>query len=161
MSSGTTVAQLAPEPINPTLPFNEALNGLLALTNLLGSLRPPEGSAAGAMPMIVLTAAGIEMRMSDSAPMAKGAHAINEVQKEWLQKIEDGLDSLRNATADLKATFDENAKKVDATLAAHATAIEAARAALTQNEQLMESMVELMGPADFTLPNAEEFANIS
>src|SRR6266545_8157312 len=99
MATGKTVSQLAPEPINPTLPFNEALNGLLALTNLLGSLRPPEGSAAGATPMIVLTAAGIEMRMSDAEPMAKGAHTINEIQKEWLRKIEEGLDSLRQATA--------------------------------------------------------------
>jgi hypothetical protein len=153
---------VAPELINPTLPFHEALNGLLALTNLLGSLRPPEGSAPGATPMIVLTAAGIEMRMSDSFPMAKNAQpVVSEMQKETLQKIEAGLESLRTATAELKATFEENAKKVDATLAAHAIAIEAARAAMTQNEQLMESMVELMGPADFTLPNPEEFANIS
>src|SRR3954451_5022740 len=105
MASGNTVSPLATEPINPTLPFNEALNGLLALTNLLGSLRPPEGSAPGATPMILLTAAGIEMRMSDAAPMAKGAHAVNEIQKEWLEKIEAGLDSLRKATAELKTTF--------------------------------------------------------
>ena len=80
------------EIINPTLPFNEALNGLLALTQLLGSLRPPEGSAAGATPMIVLTAAGIEMRMSDAMPMAKSAQpAVSEAQKEWFHKIEEGL----------------------------------------------------------------------
>ena len=33
--------------------------------------------------------------------------------------------------------------------------------ALTQNEQLMESMVELMVPSEFNLPNPDEFANIS
>ena len=55
----------------------------------------------------------------------------------------------------------ENVKNVDTTLAAHAAAIDTVRAALTQNEQLMESMVELMGPAEFNLPNPEEFAKIS
>ncbi len=150
--------------INPTLPFNEALNGLLALTNLLGSLQTPEGAAPGTTPMIVLTAAGIEMRMAESLPLC-GEEGTAGGQRspagEWFRKIEEGLESVRQATAALNAALSENVKNIDTTLATHAAAIETVRAALTQNEQLMESMVELMGPADFTLPNPDEFANIS
>jgi hypothetical protein len=158
MSTGNT--EVKTELINPTLPFSEAMNGLLALTQLLGSLRTPEGTAAGLSPMIVLTAAGVEMRMGDAAPFAKGAAqpGISEAQ---FRKIEEGLESVRQATAALSATLAANASKVDQTLASHSAAIETVRTALTQNEQLIESMVELMGPSEFNLPNPEEFANIS
>jgi hypothetical protein len=165
MPSGKKSSQqkpVIPPVINPTLPFNEALNGLLALTNLLGSLQAPEGSAPGTTPMIVLTAAGIEMRMAESLPPANCEQpAVNEAQQEWFHKIEEGLESVRQATVALNAALSENVKNIDTTLAAHAAAIDTVRAAVTQNEQLMESMVELMGPADFTLPNPDEFANIS
>ena len=149
--------RVVPEIINPSLPFNEAIHSLMALTQLLGSLQAPDGSAPGATPMIILTAAGIEMRMSDAAPVARAA----QPDQEWVRKIEEGLESVRQATAALSASFGENVKNIDQTLASHAEAIESVRAALTQNEQLMESMVELMGPSDFALPNPEEFANIS
>ena len=146
--------------MNSTLPINDALHGLLALTQLLGSLKSPDGS--GATPTIVLTAAGIEVRMGDAPAVTRQPDsAAGIAQQEWLHKIETGLESLRQATATLNAAFSENAKKVDATLVSHAVAIDSVRSALSQNEQLMESMVELMGPADFTLPNPEEFAKIS
>jgi hypothetical protein len=160
MSTGKI--KLTPELINPTLPFSEAMNGLLALTQLLASLRTPEGTAAGLSPMIVLTANGVEMRMGDVAPFAKSARPeVSEAQQQWFQKIEEGLESVRQATAALSATLAENSRNVDQTLASHSAAIETVRTALTQNEQLIESMVELMGPSEFNLPNPEEFANIS
>jgi hypothetical protein len=155
-------ALVNPPLVNPALPFNEAMNGLLALTQLLGSLRAPDGSVPGLTPMIVLTAAGVEMRMGDAAPFARAAQpAVSEAQQEWLHKIEEGLEAVRQATAALSATLAEKTRNLDQTLAAHASAIESVRATLTQNEQLMESMVELMGPAELNLPNPEEFANIS
>ena len=151
-----------PELINPTLPFSEAMNGLLALTQLLASLGTPEGIAAGLSPMIVLTAHGVEVRMGDVTPFAKGAQpAVSEAQQQWFHKIEEGLESVRQATAALSATLAESAKKIDQTLASHSAAIETVRAALTQNEQLIESMVDLMVPSEFNLPNPGEFANIS
>jgi hypothetical protein len=159
MSTGN---EFKPEIVNPTLPFSEAMNGLLALTQLLASLRTPEGTEPGQSPMIVLTANGVEMRMADVAPFAKSAQpVVSEAQQQWFRKIEEGLESVRQATAALSATLAENAKNVDQTLATHSAAIETVRTALTQNEQLIESMVELMGPSEFNLPNPEELANIS
>jgi hypothetical protein len=153
------------EAVNPMLAFGEALSGLQALTQLLASLRPPEGSMPGTTPTIVLTSAGVEIRMTEGLAPMKIAPAVSEAKleahQEMLQKIEEGLESVRQATAALAEAFTENAKNVDSTLTAHAAAIETVRTSLTQNEQLMESMVELMGPADFTLPNPDEFANIS
>ena len=113
--------------------------------------------------MIILTAAGVEMRMSsEAAPLARSAvqaqPAISDLQQAWFRKIEEGLESVRQATAALSAAFGENVKKMDHTVASHATAIDSVRSALTQNEQLMESMVELLGPADFSLPQSEEYA---
>jgi hypothetical protein len=138
------------------------MNGLMALTQLLASLRTPEGVEAGLSPMIVLTANGVEMRMGDVAPFAKSAQSTTaEPRQEWFRKIEEGLESVRQATAALSETLAENARSVDQTLASHSAAIETVRAALTQNEQLIESMVELMGPSEFNLPNPDEFANIS
>jgi hypothetical protein len=159
MSTGT---ELNPELINPTLPFSEAMNGLLELTQLLASLHTPEGIEAGLSPVIVLTSRGVEVRMGDAAPFARSAPpAAGEPRQQWFRKIEEGLESVRQATAALSATLAENARNVDQTLASHSAAIETVRAALTQNEQLMESMVELMAPSEFNLTNPDEFANIS
>lgn len=155
--------QALPELNENSLQFSETLHGLLALTQLLGSIRPQQGAPAGTSPMIILTAAGVEMRMSsEAAPLARSAvqaqPAISDLQQAWFRKIEEGLESVRQATAALSAAFGENVKKMDHTVASHATAIDSVRSALTQNEQLMESMVELLGPADFSLPQSEEYA---
>ena len=151
-----------PELINQTLPFSEAMNGLLALTQLLASLGTPEGIEAGLSPMIVLTSHGVEVRMGDAAQFAGSAQpTAGEAQPQWFRKIEEGLESVRQATAALSATLAENAKNVEQTLASHSAAIETVRAELTQNERLMESMVELMGPSEFNLTSLDEFANIS
>src|SRR5690242_18647706 len=109
----TGVPDLNTDLIHPTLPFSEAMNGLLALTQLLASLGTPEGTTAGLTPTIVLTAAGVEVRMVDATPFARPAQpAVSEAQQDWFHKIEAGLESLRQATAELGAKLAENAKSV-------------------------------------------------
>jgi hypothetical protein len=147
-----------PEAVHPSLPFHEALQGLLTLTQLLRSLPSPDGS--GATPTIVVSASGIEVRMGDHSSTGSSTQTAGE-RPEWCRRIEEGLASLREATAALTAAFNENVTKVDATLASQQAAIDSVRSALEQNEQLMESMVELMAPSEFTLQNPGEFANIS
>ncbi len=135
------------EVVQQSLPYHEALEGLQAVSQLLASLCPPAGSTAA----IILTASGVEVRM---IPAKSVAPAVSHA---WLQKIEDGLEAVREATVALA----EGLKNMDQKVASHAVAMDAARTALTQNEHLMESIVELIGPAEFSLPNSGEFANIS
>lgn len=178
MSTATenTQAQIGPPGPTNAIPFQDALNGLLALSQLLGSLRPPEGGQRGASPVIILSVNGVELRAGDAVPAAPNATQAEpqnssvvspvvsspntNVQQEWFHKIEEGLASLQKATAALNTAFGESVRNIDQTLASHAAAIDSVRTTLTQNEQLMERMVELL-PSDFGEPQPEAFAPLA
>jgi hypothetical protein len=137
-----------------SVPMQDALHTLLEFARLLGTLRPPDGETGGS-PTVILTAAGVEIRMSDALLPASA------VPVEWFRKIEEGLESVRKATDALNRAFEENVRNAGQTLASHAAAIDSMRAALNQNEQVMESIVELLGSGDnLSSPETEAFANI-
>ena len=55
------------------------------------------------------------MRMGEACPVRRRAAqpAVSEAQQEWFHKIEDGLESVRQATAALGAALSENVKNID------------------------------------------------
>ena len=162
-NDSTPKLALVPRPLAATTSFalHEALHSLLAFAQVLGSLPPGEGKVGGT-PTIILTAAGVEIRMSDAMLAGKSAAVINAVPPEWLHKIGERLESVRDATKALNLALGENVLNTGQTLAAHAAAIDSMRAALTENEQIMESIVELLGPGDnFNMPRTGGFATIA
>ena len=130
-----------PSLLSPGLPFAEALQGLLTLTEMMRAMRAPDGTTGSVEPMIILSPAGIEMRMAASEPVqGRAQQAGGDSQApspDWLARIETGLEAVRQSTA-----------KLEGTLQSQAESIETMRAALVQNEQLVESIVESLSAGD-------------
>jgi len=127
--------------LSPGLPFAEALQGLLTLTEMMRSMRAPDGTKGSVEPMIILSSAGIEMRMAASEPVQGKPQAAGGKSEapspDWLARIENTLEAVRQSTRNLEERLESQAES-----------IETMRAALAQNEQLVESIVESLSAGD-------------
>ena len=132
--------------ITPSLPFAEALQGLLTLTEMMRSMRTSDGSKGAVEPMIILSSGGIEMRMTAAEPVIGRPHAGGTAEPappDWLARIEKSLESVAKDLRHLKETVQTQAES-----------IESVRAAVAQNEQMVESIVESLSAGSGDNPGA-------
>ena len=146
-----------------TIPLG-ALQSLVGLSETLKKMGPKgdRRGAAGA-PMIILTSSGMELRFAGAEPApetALDAAGLNAVLKRVAQ-IEQGLETLLKKPVraqqapgiaperlakieeELKALRQSTAA-IEKTLKSHSAAIDSVRAALSQNEELVEGIVETL-----------------
>ena len=122
-----TISNELAEPLaERTIPL-DALQCLAGLSEMLKKMRSSGGRhGAGPAPMIILTSSGMELRFN-------GAEPSPAITSERLAAIEDELKALRQSTA-----------AIEKTLESHSAAIDSVRAALSQNEELVEGIVETL-----------------
>jgi len=131
-------------------------------------------SGAATAPRIILTSSGMELRFDNAEPApetaqdAAGLSAVLErveqieqaveallkkparapqapgVAPERLAKIEAELKALRQSTAALHEAVTKDASSIEKKLQSHSAAIDSVRAALSQNEELVEGIVETL-----------------
>ena len=141
--SATNPSQPPSQPlISPGLPFAEALKGLLTLTEMMRSMRAPDSANGPVEPMIILSSAGIEMRMLASEPVqarqqSQAGTGSAAPSPDWLARIEKSLDAVRNDIRGLQEKLETQGESV-----------ESMRAAVAQNEQLVESIVESLSAGE-------------
>jgi len=101
-----------------------ALQCLAELSETLKKMRPKGGGAPA--PIIILTSSGMELRFS-------GAEQASGIPPGRLAGIEEELKALRQSTAALQEAVAKNS-----------AAIGSVRASLSQNEELVEGIVETL-----------------
>jgi uncharacterized membrane protein YccC len=116
----------------------DALQCLARLSETLKRMRPTgDWRSAAPGPMIILTSSGMELRFT-------GAEQRPVIPPERLAGIEQELKALRQSTVALQEAVAENSRSVEKTLESHSAAIGSVRAALSQNEELVEGIVETL-----------------
>jgi hypothetical protein len=129
---------------------------------------------AAPAPAIILTSSGMELRFAGAEQAQETAHdaaglsavlkRVAQVEKalepllkksaraqhgpgiapERLARIEEELKALRQSTAALHEAVTNDSRTIEKTLESHSAAIGSVRAALSQNEELMEGIVETL-----------------
>jgi hypothetical protein len=148
----TTTTPVPASLLSPGLPFAEALQGLLTLTEMMRSMRAPDGTTGSVEPMIILSPAGIEMRMAASEPVQgrpqQTGGKLETPPPDWLARIETSLEAVRQSSTKLQESVTRDVRRLEETLQSQAESIETMRTALAQNEQLVESIVESLSAGD-------------
>ena len=136
-----TVSKELPERVAEGIIPLAALQCLAELSETLGKMRP-KGDRHGAAPapVIILTSSGMELRLTG----AEQASGIPGIAPERLASIEEELKALRQSIAALPEAVAKNSRSVEKTLESHSAAIGSVRAALAQNEELVEGIVETL-----------------
>jgi hypothetical protein len=133
-----TVSKELPERVPDGIIPLAAMQCLAELSETLRKMRPKEDRRGAApAPTIVLTSSGMELRFTD----AEQASGIPPAQ---LAAIEEELKALRQSTAALQETVAKNSRAIEKTLESHSAAIGSIRAGLSQNEELVEGIVETL-----------------
>jgi hypothetical protein len=157
-----------------TIPIGalQSLVGLSETLKKMGPSGDRRG--AGGAPTIILTSSGMELRFAGAEPAQEAAHdaagssavlkrvaqleqALEPLLKktarapqgpgiapERLARIEEELKALRQSTAALHEAVTKDTRSIQKTLESHSAAIDSVRAALSQNEELVEGIVETL-----------------
>ena len=122
-----TVSKELPERVPDGIIPLAALQCLAELSETLRKMRPKgDGGSAAPAPTIILTSSGMELRFS-------GAEQASGIPPGRLAGIEEELKALRQSTAALQEAVAKNS-----------AAIGSVRASLSQNEELVEGIVETL-----------------
>ena len=173
VSKAVTKAPPARNP-ETTIPLGalQSLVGLSETLKKMGPKGARRGPAAA--PRIILTSSGMELRFDGAEPAQETAHdaaglsavlkRVEQIEQtlepllkktaraqhgagiapERLAKIEAELKALRQSTAALHEAVTKDSSAIEKTLASHSAAIDSVRAALSQNEELVEGIVETL-----------------
>ena len=129
------VAKEVPERVAERIIPLAALQCLAELSETLKKMRPKGGGAPA--PIIILTSSGMELRLT-------GPEQTPGMPPERLASIEEELKALHKSTAALQEAVAKSSRAVEKTLESHSAAIGSVRAALSQNEELVEGIVETL-----------------
>jgi hypothetical protein len=133
-----TVAKELPERVPDGIIPLAALQCLAELSGTLRKMRPKgDRRNAAPAPTIILTSSGMELRFT-------GAEQASGIPPERLASIEEELKALRQSTAALREEVAKGSRAIEKTLESHSAAIGSVRAALSQNEELVEGIVETL-----------------
>jgi hypothetical protein len=133
----TILGGIPEEVAEGTIPL-DALQCLAGLSEMLKKMSPTgDRHGAAPEPMIILTSSGMEWRFNGAAPGPA-------ITSERLGGIEEELKAVRQSTAALYEAMAKDARSIEKTLESHSAAIDSVRAALSQNEELVEGIVETL-----------------
>jgi hypothetical protein len=170
----TVAKELPARAPETTIPLGalQSLVGLSETLKKMRPKGDRHGGAAA--PKIILTSSGMELRFDGTEQAQETAHdaaGLSAVLKrvaqleqglepllkktaraqqspgitpERLAGIEEELKALRQSTAALQEAVAKNSRSIEKTLESHSAAISSVRAALAQNEELVEGIVETL-----------------
>ena len=110
-------------------------DGIRSLLTLVAGMRTM--SAESGTPHVILSGTGIEVRFAEEMGQTAGS-------AEWFNRIDKELKELRDGNANLARTVAE----LEGKLRTQSDAMETLRAAVEQNEQMMETLVDSMNLVD-------------
>jgi hypothetical protein len=117
-------------PVEDGAPFGQAMQSLFTLVGQMRAMIP-EGTGASIDPRVILTSSGLEPRVSNTES------AGTTESPDRLAEIERSLNLLSARVAKLEEQFGSQNGVVDSL-----------RAAVQQNEEMLETLVDSMNPID-------------
>jgi hypothetical protein len=164
-----SVAPAAAPGTDPTN-LEQTLKSLVSLAGLMKTMTAD--AAPGTAPLLILTSSGLELRFpgatGNAATETPAPDASNdrlakiernmklisarldsmELQPggslDWFTRIEQGLNSVRQASMTLNQSLSLSINEVESQLRAHSATVESLKSAVKQNEEMIESLVDSM-----------------
>ena len=124
---------------------------LESLLSLVGQMRnmAPGGSGSALNPKLILTSSGLEIRFAGQAGEGIAAEAPEAGESsERMAKMEHTLKLLTARIAKMDASVSQSILALEAQLDSQAEVVEALRAAVQQNEEMLETLADSMNIMD-------------
>jgi uncharacterized coiled-coil protein SlyX len=145
------VARPAPAPPGAPeegTPSGLAMQGLLSLVGQMRTLAP-DGSGATLNPKLILTGTGLEIRFSGLPGGGAGAESPeSEESPDRLAAIEHTLKLLSARLSRMDALVSQSILELEEKLGSQSEVIDSLRAALQQNEDMLETLADSMNIVD-------------
>jgi hypothetical protein len=159
-------AEAIPEPNN----LEATMKSLVNLAGLMKTLTAE--AAPGTVPNLILSSSGLELRFPGAAGKPSDVSAseatasderMNRMERhlkaltarlesmeqlqaggslDWFTRIEQGLNSVRQATISLNQSLSHSVNEIESQLQLHAGTVESLKCAVKQNEELIETLVD-------------------
>jgi uncharacterized coiled-coil protein SlyX len=125
-----------------------ALDSLLSLVGQMRSMAPG-GPATALNPKLILTGSGLEIRFAGQAGEGVAAEApeVGE-SSDRMAKMEQTLKLLAARISKMDASVSQSILALEAQLGSQAEVVEALRAAVQQNEEMLETLADSMNIMD-------------
>jgi uncharacterized coiled-coil protein SlyX len=130
-------------------PSGLALQSLLSLVGQIRNIAP-DGSGTALNPKLILTGSGLEIRFSGAGAATAAAAESPEAEEspDRLARMERTLKLLSTRISRMDASVSQSIIELEAQLGSQCEAVDSLRAAVQQNEDLLETLADSMNIVD-------------
>jgi uncharacterized coiled-coil protein SlyX len=121
-----------------------------SLLSMVGQMRnmAPDGSGTALNPKLILTGSGLEIRLAGAAAGTVAESPEGEESPDRLARIERTLKLLGARISKMDATVSRSILELEAQLGSQSEVVDSLRAAVQQNEEMLEALADSMNIVD-------------